>query len=68
MLRTGITVDDDKGKQPKENGWVHKPPRKEVGLDLECTKEKFMEVKRYSLRNLPQLVGQTTRNKRAQKD
>lgn len=37
---------DDKGKQPKEGGWVHKATKKEVGFDLEHAKETFMEEKK----------------------
>lgn len=36
----------DKGKQPKESEWVCKAPKKEVGFDLECMKETFMEAKK----------------------
>lgn len=46
MLRSEITTDDDKGKWPEEDGWVRKAPEKEVGFDLECMKEMFMEVKK----------------------
>ena len=46
MLRSGITTGDDKGKQTEESGWVRKAPEKEVGFDLECAKEMFMEVKK----------------------
>jgi len=46
VLRSGITIDDDKVKQPKEDGWVHKAPEKEVGFDLNHTKETFMAAKK----------------------
>lgn len=37
---------DDKGKQPKEDGWVCKAPEKEVGFDLNHAKQTFMEAKK----------------------
>lgn len=46
VLRSGMTIGKDKGKQPEENEWVHKSPEKEVGFDLECAKETFMKVKK----------------------
>lgn len=46
VLRSGIMTDDDKGKQPKEGGWVCKAPKKEFGFDLECAKKIFMEAKK----------------------
>lgn len=46
MLRSGITTGDDKGKQPKDGGWVRKTPKKEVGFDLEHVKEMFMDAKK----------------------
>jgi len=45
MLRSRIMTGDDKGKQPEEDGWVSKVPYKEVGFDLNFTKETFMEAK-----------------------
>lgn len=42
-MRCGITTGDDKGKHPKEDGWVRKAREKEAGFDLACTKENFME-------------------------
>ena len=45
-LRSEITTSDDKGKQPQDDGWVHKALEKEVGFDLEHAKEKFMESKK----------------------
>ena len=38
VLRSGITIGDDKGKQPKESAWVHKAPTKELEFDLERAK------------------------------
>ena len=46
VLRSGITIGDDKGKQLEESAWVHKTPTKEPRFDLECTKETFMEAKK----------------------
>ena len=46
LLRSGITIGDDKGKQPKEGSWVHKDPTKEPEFDLEHAKKTFMEVKK----------------------
>ena len=46
MLRSSITIGDEKGKQPKEIAWVHKAPRKEPEFDLERPKETFMEAKK----------------------
>lgn len=46
IRRTRIMTSDDKGKQPEEDGWVCKAPEKEVGFDLECTKQMFMEAKK----------------------
>lgn len=46
VLRSEIKSGDDKGKQPEEDGWVHKGPKKEVGFHLECPKETFLEAKK----------------------
>ena len=46
VLRSGITIGDDKDKQPEESTWVHKAPTKELEFDLECAKETFMEAKK----------------------
>jgi len=46
VLRSGVTTGKDKGKQPKEDTWVHKAPTKEPEFDLERTKETFMEDKK----------------------
>lgn len=46
VLRSGITMGKDKGKQPEESAWVHKAPKKEPEFDLESAKETFMEVKK----------------------
>lgn len=46
VLRSGITIGDDKGKQPKDSTWVHKALVKETEFDLECTREGFMEKKK----------------------
>jgi len=44
-----MTIGEDKGKQPKEGEWVCKAIEKEVGFDLECAKEIFMEaMKRFT--------------------
>jgi len=46
MLRSGATMGEDKGKQPKEDTWVRKATAKEPQFDLECVKETFMEAKK----------------------
>ena len=46
MLRSDMTMGDDKGKQPKESAWVRKAPTKEPEFDLERAKETFMEAKK----------------------
>jgi len=46
VLRSGIMIEDDKGKQPKESAWVRKAPTKEPESDLGHTKETFMEAKK----------------------
>jgi len=46
VLRRGIIIGDDKGKQPEEDGWVHKVSEKEVGFDLAHANETFMESKK----------------------
>jgi len=51
-----MTTGEDNGKQPEESEWVHKAPEEKVGFDLECVKETFMEVKKISLRLLPQEI------------
>jgi len=35
VLRSGIVMGDDKGKQPKDSTWVSKAPVKEAEFDLE---------------------------------
>ena len=37
---------EDKGKKPAEGEWVRRAPEKEIGFDLEHTKETFMEAKK----------------------
>jgi len=46
VLRSGIMIGDDKGKQCKESAWVCKAPTKEPEFDLEHAKETFMEAKK----------------------
>ena len=46
VLRSGIMVGDDKGKQPEEDGWLCKALEKEVFFDLNHSKETFMEAKK----------------------
>jgi len=46
VLRSGIAIGDDKGRQLEENTWVCKAPTKEVEFDLERTHEAFMEAKK----------------------
>ena len=44
VLRSGIAMGDDKGKQPKDNTWVRKAREKEAEFDLKCALEAFMEA------------------------
>lgn len=46
VLRSGITIGDDKGKQPKENTWVHKASTKDLEFNLEHARETFLEAKK----------------------
>ena len=46
VLRSEITIGHDKGKQTEESGWVCNTSKKEIGFDLEHTKEMFMEMKK----------------------
>jgi len=46
MLKSSMTMGDDKGKHPEESAWVLKAPTKEPGFDLERVKETFMEAKK----------------------
>lgn len=46
VLRSGIVIEDDKGKQPEDNTWVHKALVKEAEFNLEHTHEEFMEDKK----------------------
>lgn len=46
ILRSGMATDTDKGKQPEEDGWMHKDVEKEVDFDLNRAKETFMEAKK----------------------
>lgn len=46
VLRSGTAMGDDKGKQPEDSTWVDKAQAKEVGFDLQCTWETFMEAKK----------------------
>ncbi len=46
VLRSGITIGDDKGKQPEESAWVRKAPTKEPKFDLERAKATFIEAKK----------------------
>ena len=45
MLRSGIMIGYDKGKQPEESDWVCKAPTKEPEFNLQRMKETFMEAK-----------------------
>ena len=53
VLQSGVTTNEDKGKQPVEGEWVRKALEKETGFDLKHVKETFMEAKKDSLRPLP---------------
>jgi len=44
VLRRKVTTGDDKGKQPKEDGWVRKALEKEAGFDSASVEETFMEA------------------------
>jgi len=46
VLRSGIVMGDDKGKQLEDNTWVRKALVKEVEFDFERTRETFMEAKK----------------------
>lgn len=46
VLQIGMTTSEDKGKQPQEGEWIEKALEKEVGFDLERTKEIFMEARK----------------------
>ena len=49
MLRSGILIGDDKGKQPEESNWVRKAPTKEPKFDLEHAKDTSWKLKQASL-------------------
>lgn len=44
VLRSGITIGDDKDKQPEESALVRKASTKEPKFNLERAKETFMEA------------------------
>ena len=46
VLRSGIVIGDDKGKQLEESTWVRKSLTKEAEFDLERAWETFMEDKK----------------------
>lgn len=46
VLRSGIAMGNDNGKQPQDNTWVHKNAEKEVEFDLERACKRLMEVKK----------------------
>lgn len=46
MLKSSVTMGEDKGKIPKEDTWVHKALAKESEFDLEHTMKTFMEAKK----------------------
>lgn len=46
VLRSGMLTDVDKGKQPEEDGQVHKVAEKEVDFDLNCANKTFLEEKK----------------------
>ena len=46
VLRSGIAIGDDKGKQSEDSTWVQKAPMKEAELDLEHMHKTFMEAKK----------------------
>lgn len=46
VLRSGITIGDDQGKQLEESTWVCKALVNEVEFDLNRAREKFMEAKK----------------------
>lgn len=46
VIRSGIAMGDDKGKQPEDSAWVHKALMKEVDFDLEHVREMFKEAKK----------------------
>lgn len=46
VLRSGMMTSVDRGKDPEEDGWVHKAPAKKSAFDLNHAKETFMEEKK----------------------
>jgi len=46
VLRSGIAIGDEKGKQPEDSTWFRKALAKEVEFNLEHTREAFMEDKK----------------------
>jgi len=46
VLRSGIVIGDDKGKQPEDSTWVLKAPAKEAKFDLERAQKTFIEAKK----------------------
>jgi len=46
VLRSGVTIGEDKGKQLEEDTWVRKAPTKEPQIDLGRAKDTFMEAKK----------------------
>ena len=45
-IRTGISMGENKGKQPEDNAWVRKSLVKEGEFDLEHARKTFMEEKK----------------------
>lgn len=45
MLKSSMTIGDDKGKKSEESAWVRKAYTKEPEFYLECVKETLMETK-----------------------
>jgi len=46
VLRSGIEMGDDKGKQHEDSAWVCKAPAKEAEFDLGRARKMFMEAKK----------------------
>ena len=53
VLRSGIAMGNNKGKQPEDSAWVRKAPEKEVEFDFERAHETFMEAKKSLIKASP---------------
>ena len=53
VLQSGITMGDDKGKQPEDITWVRKAPKKEAKFDLDHARETLMKAKKSFIEAFP---------------